>query len=121
MIFILIFFGVLLNSGAQLLLKVGVNQIGYFEFNLSQLSLFVFKVVCNIPIVAGLMLYVMSVVIWLLVLSRVPVSYAYPLLSLGYLINAIAAFYLLHEPVSALRILGILIIMAGVYLVSQSN
>jgi multidrug transporter EmrE-like cation transporter len=121
MIFLLILFGVLLNTAAQLLLKLGMIQIGQFEFSMANIVPIGFKVAGNPPIMTGLCLYVFSVGIWLLVLSRVQVSFAYPMLSIGYVVNALAAYYLFGEPLTSLRILGIFIIIAGVYLVVQSN
>ena len=121
MILLLILFGVLLNTGAQLLLKTGMSQIGQFEFSLVNVLPITLKVAGNIPIMIGLMSYVVSVVVWLLVLSRVQVSYAYPMLSLGYVVNAFAAYYLFGEPLSALRVMGIFIIIGGVYLVASGG
>lgn len=121
LIFGLILFGVLLNAGAQLLLKAGMTQIGHFEFTLANAWPITEKVVQNIPIISGLTLYVVSVVVWLLVLSRVPVSFAYPMLSIGYIANAVAAYYLFGEPLTSLRMLGIFVIISGVYLVAQSQ
>lgn len=121
MIFSLIVFGVLLNVAAQLLLKMGMVQIGHFEFNAANVLPIGLKVAGNPPIITGLGLYVISVAVWLLVLSRVQVSFAYPMLSLGYVINALAAYYMFGEPLTSLRLLGIFIIIAGVYLVAQSS
>lgn len=121
MIIALILAGVLLNAGAQLLLKAGMSQIGHFEFTMANAMPIGLKIMGNPPIVTGLLLYVISVGLWLLVLSRVPVSMAYPMVSLGYVVTAIAAYYLFGEPLTSLRILGIFIIIAGVYLVAQSS
>lgn len=121
MIFALILLGVLLNASAQLLLKAGMIQIGQFEFSLANALPIGLQVMGNIPIIIGLSFYVLSVGIWLLVLSRVPVSFAYPMLSIGYIVNALAAFYLFGEPLTSVRVLGIFIIIAGVYLVAQGN
>lgn len=121
MIFGLILLGVLLNAGAQLLLKAGMSQIGQFEFSVSNVIPIGFKVMGNLPIMTGLFMYVISVGVWLLVLSRVQVSFAYPMLSIGYVVNALAAYYLFGEPLTSMRVLGIFIIIAGVYLVAQSN
>ena len=121
MIFMLILFGVLLNAGAQLMLKSGMNQIGHFDFSVNNLVPIGFKVMGNIPIISGLAMYVFSVVVWLLVLSRVQVGYAYPMLSIGYVVNALAAYYLFDEPLSSMRVLGIFVIIAGVYLVAKSS
>lgn len=120
MIFALILFGVLLNAAAQLLLKAGMTQIGHFEFSLANVVPIGLRVMANIPIISGLFAYVLSVVVWLLVLSRVQVSFAYPMLSIGYIVNALAAYYLFGETMSIIRVTGVFVIIAGVYLVSQS-
>lgn len=121
MIFLLILLGVFLNASAQLLLKTGMNQIGHFEFTIVNTIPIGLKILGNPPIILGLFIYTVSVVVWLLVLSRVQVGFAYPMVSLGYIINAVAAFYLLGEPLTSLRVLGIFIIILGVYLIAQSN
>jgi len=116
----LILLGVLLNAGAQLLLKEGTSRVGYFEFAWANAVPVGMQLAANPFVLAGLATYVVSVVVWLLVLSRVEVSYAYPLLSVGYIVNAVAAYYLFQENLSLARITGILIIIAGVYLVTRS-
>ena len=70
--------------------------------------------------VLGTACYGVSVVVWILGLSRVPVSMAYPLLSVGYVINAIAAHYLFGETVTLQRWLGIAFIAIGVWLVTRT-
>jgi multidrug transporter EmrE-like cation transporter len=121
MIFSLILLGVLLNAAAQLMLKAGMGQIGHFDFSMSNLVPIGVKVMANPPILTGLTMYVISVGVWLLVLSRVQVSFAYPMLSIGYVVNAVAAYYLFGEPLTSIRVMGIFIIIAGVYLVAQTN
>jgi multidrug transporter EmrE-like cation transporter len=117
MIIMLILLGVLLNACAQLLLKAGMLQIGHFQFSFANIVPISLKVMGNFPIVTGLVAYVVSVVVWLLVLSRVQVSYAYPMLSIGYILNAAAAFYLFGEDLSMVRVAGIFIIIVGVYMI----
>jgi multidrug transporter EmrE-like cation transporter len=121
MVYFLILFGVLLNAVAQLLLKAGMNQIGHFEFSMANMVPIGLKVAATPPIVVGIFAYVISVVVWLLVLSRVQVSYAYPMLSIGYVVNALAAYYFFGEDLSFMRITGILVIIAGVYLISRTS
>jgi multidrug transporter EmrE-like cation transporter len=120
MMFMLILLGVFLNAAAQLLLKAGMNQIGHFEFSFANAVPIGLKVMANPPIITGLFSYVVSVIVWLLVLSRVQVSYAYSMLSIGYIVNAIAAYYLFGESLSVMRITGIFVIMSGVYLISRT-
>jgi len=116
----LILLGVLLNAAAQLFLKEGMRRIGHFDFVWSNLVPITLQVAGNIFILGGLLCYVISVAVWLLVLSRVEVSYAYPLLSVGYIVNAVAGYYLFQENLSITRISGILIICIGVYFVTKS-
>ena len=112
--------GVLLNAAAQLLLKAGTNATGVITLTRDNwLSTFL-GMATEGHFVAGIALYAISVVVWILGLSRVPVSIAYPMLSLGYVVNAIAAHYLFGEAVTAQRWLGIGFIVAGVYLVARS-
>jgi multidrug transporter EmrE-like cation transporter len=117
----LIMLGVLLNAGAQLLLKEGMRRIGYFEFAWANAIPIGMQVAANPFVLLGIFAYIVSVGVWLLVLSRVEVSFAYPLLSVGYIVNAIAGYYLFQENLSVSRITGILIIVAGVYLVTRSG
>jgi len=121
LIFALIILGVLLNAFAQILLKAGMGQIGHFEFSLANALPIGLKVMANPPIITGLFMYVVSVAVWLLVLSRVQVSFAYPMLSIGYVVNAFAAYYLFGEPLTSMRMLGIFVIIAGVYLVAKTT
>jgi multidrug transporter EmrE-like cation transporter len=120
MIYFLILLGVLLNTAAQLLLKAGMTQIGHFEFSMNNIIPIGLRVASNWPIIGGLFAYIVSVLVWLMVLSRVQVSFAYPMLSIGYVVNAIAAYYLFGESLSVMRITGIFIIIAGVYLIAQN-
>ncbi len=112
--------GVLLNAAAQLLLKAGTNRVGEFAFTLENIVPIGSKLALSPPILAGLACYVVSVGVWITALSRVPVSVAYPLLSVGYIVNAFAAWYLFGESITAQKLLGIGFIVVGVYLVARS-
>jgi multidrug transporter EmrE-like cation transporter len=118
--FALIITGVLLNACAQLLLKAGVKASGQIELSGEHLWRAAQALALEPHILGGLACYVASVVIWIVALSRVEVSIAYPMLSVGYIVTAIAAWYLFGESLSATRIAGIVVIIAGVYLVARS-
>lgn len=120
LIFPLILFEVFLNVAAQITLKVAMDRIGHFEFTWSNFMPIFFQVILSPWIWLGVTIYVLSLVIWLAVLSRIQVSLAYPLTSLGYVLNAVAAYYLIGEHVSFLRIAGILVIVFGVVLLARS-
>jgi multidrug transporter EmrE-like cation transporter len=118
--FALVLSGVLLNAAAQLLLKAGTNSVGHFEFSLANALPIGLKVATEPHILGGLLCYGISVAVWILALSRVEVSIAYPMLSIGYVVNAAAAFFLFGEAVSVQRLVGIGIIILGVYVVARS-
>ena len=118
--FSLLMTGVLLNAGAQLLLKAGTNSVGVFAFSSENLVPVGWKLATEPHIVGGLGCYVLSVIVWILALSRVEVSIAYPMLSIGYVVNALAAWYLFGEAVTLTRLAGIGIIIIGVYIVARS-
>jgi multidrug transporter EmrE-like cation transporter len=116
----LVLTGVLLNAAAQLLLKAGTNRIGEFAFSLENLLPVGAKVATSPPILAGLACYAVSVVVWIMALSRVPVSVAYPMLSIGYVVNALAAWALFGESLAMQKLVGIGFIVVGVFLVARS-
>jgi len=117
----LILLGVMLNALAQITLKQGMRTIGHFGFSLDNIFPILVKVGTNPFILAGLVCYVVSVLVWLMVLSRVEVSFAYPLLSVGYIVTAIAGFWLFNENMGLVRWMGILIICLGVYLITRTS
>ena len=118
-IFLCILIGVLFNAGAQLLLKAGVNAVGHFEFTRANVLPVGLKIATQWPIIGGLACYVVSVAVWIIGLSRVDVSIAYPMLSLGYVVNAFAAWYLFGEVLSMQRLIGIGIILIGVAVLAR--
>ena len=118
--FSLILTGVLLNACAQLLLKAGTNAVGHFEFHIENLLPIGMKLAFQPYIMGGMACYAVSLVVWIMALSRVPVSIAYPMLSIGYVINAFVAWQWFGEPLSAQKLLGIGFIVIGVYVVART-
>ena len=118
--FALILTGVLLNAAAQLLLKAGTNAVGQFAFSAQNIVPVGLKLAFEPHIAGGVACYVVSLVVWIMGLSRVEVSIAYPMLSIGYVLNALAAWYLFGESLTAQKLLGIAFIVAGVFLVARS-
>ncbi|KPC55057.1 SMR family transporter [Amantichitinum ursilacus] len=118
--FALIVFGVLLNAAAQLLLKAGTRQVGHFDFSISNAIPIGWQIATNPYVFGGLCCYAISLVVWILALSRVEVSVAYPMLSLGYVVNVFLAWQLFGEALSTQKLSGVAIILVGVYLVARS-
>ena len=115
--------GVLLNAVAQLLLKAGTSSAG--QISLAAGSQVLRRTAAGLAqhpsILGGLACYAISVVVWIVALSRVEVSIAYPMLSIGYVVNALLAWWLFGEDVNAQRWLGIGVIIVGVALVARSG
>jgi len=112
--------GVVLNALAQLGLKAATEVTGPLvgtDVPVLQRSLELLTVPWLWAALAG---YGLSVVVWLVGLSRVPVNQAYPLLSIGYVINIGLAWWLLGEVPNVQRVLGIAVIVCGVVLVARS-
>jgi len=118
--FLLVFTGVMLNAAAQLLLKAGVRHMGVIQLTPSTIVQAGLKLALEPHILGGLTCYVVSVVVWILALSRVQVSIAYPMLSLGYVVTAFIAWAFMGEAVNAMRLTGIAVIIVGVFLVARS-
>lgn len=115
--------GVLLNAAAQLLLKAGANALGRISLDVGVKGAFTLALSAarQPAILAGLGCYVVSVVLWIVALSRLPVSLAYPMLSIGYVVNAFLAWWFLGEQPDPQRWLGIAVIIFGVVLVARSG
>jgi multidrug transporter EmrE-like cation transporter len=117
----LILTGVGLNAAAQLLLKVATRPLAHFsQFSASTLTGSVVILCKSLPFWAGMVCYAASVCVWLAALSKAPVSTAYPMLSLGYVVVAAVSVMWLGESMSPAKVLGIALICAGVVLVSRS-
>jgi len=85
----LILTGVGLNAAAQLLLKVATRPLAHFsDFGLQTLRSSIVVLGSSLPFWAGMLCYGASVCVWLAALSKAPVSTAYPMLSLGYIVVA---------------------------------
>jgi multidrug transporter EmrE-like cation transporter len=118
--FCLIFAGVMLNATAQILMKAGTNAVGHFEFSAQNILPIGLKLATEWHIVAALFCYALSVVVWILALSRVPVSIAFPMLSMAYVVNALAAWYFLNEPFNSMKLAGMGVIILGVIILSRA-
>jgi multidrug transporter EmrE-like cation transporter len=117
--FLLIITGVLLNAVAQLALKASVNDMGAISVSFNTAIPVFTRLAIEPWLWVGLTCYGISVIVWILALSRVDVSIAYPMLSIGYIVNAVAAWSLFGEVMNTQRVLGIGIIIVGVIVLTR--
>lgn len=115
---ILILVSVLLNCTAQLCIRKGMLLVG--ETGMSNMITNLGAMVTNIWLWGAMICYALSILLWMAVLSKVEVSFAYPFLSVGYVVAAVVGYYFFGESLSVIRIVGIVIICIGVYLISRS-
>ena len=109
---------VLLNCAAQLLIRKGMLQVGEIDMvgMFSQFGM----LISNLWLWGAMICYALSILLWMAVLSRVEVSFAYPFLSIGYVVAAVVGYCLFNEHLSLTRIAGIIVICIGVILISRS-
>ena len=119
---VLILTGVGMNAAAQLLLKAATRPLAAFTvFDIDTLVKSVAILALSVPFWAGMMCYAFSICVWLAALSKAPVSVAYPMLSLGYVVVAAASALWLGESLTLMKVFGIALICAGVLVVSRSS
>lgn len=81
----------------------------------------IIKLMFSPYIVTGLTMYGFATVLWLFILTRVPLSVAYPIQSLAYVFAVFGAYFIFNEPLSYMKILGVLLIMVGVSFIGFSS
>lgn len=113
--------GVLAGATGEILLKHGMNQVGVVTLSLHDLVGVLWRMGTNPFVLGGLALYVGGALFWLAALSRVDLSYAYPFASLSYIVMLIASWQLLSEQITPPRVIGTMIIAAGVFVISRGG
>ncbi|MCA0755147.1 cation/cationic drug transporter [Paenibacillus sp. N4] len=109
--YVTILVSVLLGACAQVLLKLGTIKAGSFAL---------LKLFTNPYTLGGLVLYGLSALLWIVALSKVQLSYAYPMVSLGYVIVFGLSYWIFDEPISLLRAGGLVLIVLGVLMIAKS-
>lgn len=101
---------------AQLVLKFGTLGIGPCVDR--SLSSCVVDIMVNLPVAIGIGLHVLDILLWFLALSRLELSFAYPVSSLQYVLIFAGAWLFLSEQIGLLRLVGLAIICSGVMIIS---
>jgi drug/metabolite transporter (DMT)-like permease len=116
----LIVLGVTLNVSAQISLKYAALPLKEMELSLANAGAVATTLLAGGFVWLGFLLYAVSVINWIIVLSRVDVSAAYPLVSLGYIVSAIWGYYGFGEAITPWRIAGIALIILGTFCISRT-
>jgi len=116
----LILFNVTLAAIGQLVLKVGTSKLGGLmkpSHTIPEAVVCAVKAMFTPYIFGGMMIYAFSAITWIIILSRVDLSFAYPMISLSYVIVVILSALVLSEKVPLIAIPGLLLICVGVSLI----
>ena len=117
--FSLLLIAICLTVTGETLLKFGMNRHGELNVSFSTLLPTAATLFTNPFVVGGFFFVFSGALFWLAVLSRWPLSLAYPLLSISYIIGIGSAVFIIKEKVTWIQLLGVLVIILGVYLVSR--
>jgi multidrug transporter EmrE-like cation transporter len=112
---------VALSAIAQLLLKLGMSgptvQQAFGQNHPLQAA---WTVATNPQVIAGLFLYALGAVVWLVVLAQAEVSFAYPFVGVGFIFTMLLGWSVLGESLGSARLIGTLLVIAGVWFISRS-
>lgn len=115
----LILVSVFLGAIGQVLVKYGATGL-QLNFAGKYLIESILSILRNVPVMCGIISYGVSFLLWIKVLSKVELSYAYPMVSIGYIITMIFSYFVFKENISFTRLSGVVFIIIGVILVARS-
>ena len=119
-IFIYIVTSVFLSALAQISLKIGMMKFKLVAEHAETLIQKSWLIATNIYVLTGLSLYVLGMIVWLVVLTNVDVSKAYPFVGMGFIFTMMLAHFILGEQIGLVRVIGVVQIIIGVILISRS-
>lgn len=104
----------------QMILKIGMNQVGAIRLSDGLVNIAT-RVFTNLYVVGGLAFFGVNAILWLAVLSREKLSFAYPLVAFAYIVTVLLAKFVLHEQVPFLRWAGLGVIVVGILMIAKSS
>lgn len=118
--FALIMLATVLGVVGQLTLKLGMSQIGPLALSLATAPGIIWRIATSPYVIGGLLIYGTGTFFWLITLSRLELSVAYPFAMLGQVLIFLAGWLLLHEQVNALRVAGVTVLCIGMLMIARS-
>ncbi|UQZ87610.1 4-amino-4-deoxy-L-arabinose-phosphoundecaprenol flippase subunit ArnF [Paenibacillus konkukensis] len=118
-IWMLIVASVLLGSVGQVILKLGAGRLGSFGLTVQTMPADMVRLAKTPEIWMGLLLFGASFLLWVKVLTRAELSYAYPMAGLGYVNVALLSYFLFGETFTWNKLLGIAIIVLGIMVINK--
>lgn len=118
-IFFLILLSTVFTVAGQLFFRKGMLDVGEVSFSLPSLWKTLGGTTSNVYVISGFILFALGAILWLVVLSKVEVSYAYPIGSLGYILLLFASWLFLGETIPLSRWIGVLLICLGIFFIAR--
>ncbi len=115
-----LFLATVLGVAGQLLLKQGMSQMGALQLSLGSVPSLLLRMATSPYVIGGLVVYGTGTFFWLIFISRVPLSYSYPFISLGIVLGLLSAWGIFHESIPPSRWIGMLVVCAGVFIVART-
>jgi drug/metabolite transporter (DMT)-like permease len=117
--YILVIFAAFLNTIANLLIKTGANKIESLPNNFIGIIPFLFKLTTNWFLIGGLAVFGVGFLLWVLILNKVQLSIAAPIMSFGFVFIMIFSYFLFKEPITLTKIAGVITILLGVVMITR--
>jgi drug/metabolite transporter (DMT)-like permease len=117
--FAYIFSVILLTVYGHLILKWQVTKAGAFPVSFAERAAFLLRLVLNPWIISGLFAGFLALLSWMAAMTKFELSYAYPFMSLAFVLVLLSSALLFHETVTTAKVFGILLIMAGIVIASR--
>ncbi|MGZ9586205.1 EamA family transporter [Paenibacillus marinisediminis] len=115
---LLVIVSILLSSFGQIAMKYGTLKLT----NLDNLTIFqkLIEYFMNLYVVSGFLLYGISAVVWIFAISKLPLSIAYPMVGLSYVLVMILSYFIFNEPITIIKVIGMVLITSGVIVIAKA-
>lgn len=104
----------------QMILKIGMTQVGELKFSDGLVNIFS-RTFTNLYVLGGLAFFGVNAILWLVVLSREKLSFAYPMVAFAYIVTILLSKFVLHEDIPLLRWSGLAVIIVGILMIAKSS
>lgn len=104
----------------QMILKVGMTQVGELKYSDGLANIF-YRTFTNLYVLGGLAFFGVNALLWLVVLSREKLSFAYPMVAFAYIVTILLSKFVLHEDIPLLRWGGLFVIIVGILMIAKSS
>lgn len=117
--FLLVLFSVFMAATGQVVLKLGASRLGSLFLSRQEIFHDIIRVVTTPQVLLSFLFYAAGFFTWVKALTKEDLSYVYPMASLSYVFMLLYSHFLLKEPITAGKFIGVLLIIAGVVFINR--